>query len=261
MRKVLVVALASGALVLVSALPAGAITYGQPDGDLHPNVGALIAEWREPGQKDQLCTGTLISPTVFLTAAHCTAFLESEGISEVWVTFDSEFTERSKLIPGTMHTNPGYNQRQSDPGDIAVLTFARPVKRIDPASLPSAGLLDQMAADDALRGFQFTAVGYGTHQPTRGGGPPQFESLDIREYATSTFAALNDAWLRLSQNSATGDAGTCYGDSGGPNFFADSSMIASITVTGDAMCLATNVTYRLDIPTARAFLDDFVALP
>src|SRR3989304_6074829 len=111
-RNILTLATALTALLLAVA-PVSAITYGSPDGNGHPNVGALVAEWRVAGQKDLLCSGTLIAPTIFLTAAHCTAYLESLGISEVWVTFDSEFTPQSKLYPGTMHTNPGYNQSQS----------------------------------------------------------------------------------------------------------------------------------------------------
>jgi len=80
-------------------------------------------------------------------------------------------------------------------------------------------------------------------------------------YSVSTFSALNKTFLRLSQNPSTGDGGTCYGDSGGPNFLGNSRVIASITITGDAVCRATNVTYRLDTPSARAFLDEFVRLP
>lgn len=259
----------SGALLLTMVVlfvtVAGAITYGRPDGDGHPNVGALVAEWRVPGQKDLLCSGTLISPTVFLTAAHCTAYLESRGITEVWVTFDPQFTAKSKLISGTMHTNPNYNQAQSDPGDMAVITFERPVKGITPASLPAAGLFDRMFAEGKLRGQKFTAVGYGVHEPTLGGGPPTFPDTNDRWVAVSEFNALNNAWLRLSQNDARGDGGTCYGDSGGPNFLGaggnETSIVAALTVTGDAMCLATNVVYRLDTASAREFLKDFVILP
>jgi hypothetical protein len=80
-------------------------------------------------------------------------------------------------------------------------------------------------------------------------------------YAISSFDALNTVWLRLSQNNATGDGGTCYGDSGGPNFLGSSGMIAGITITGDSMCFATNVDYRLDTPSARSFLAQFVTLP
>jgi hypothetical protein len=248
------------AILLLTTTPVSAITYGVPDGNGHPNVGALVAEFG--GQKDWLCSGTLIASSVFLTAAHCTAYLESRGITQVWVTFDSVFDPNSpNFLPGTMYTNPGYNQRQSDPGDIAVIVLDEPVGGITPATLPPAGLFDQLSAKNGLRGQTFTAVGYGAQEPTFGGGPPPFGPGGTRMVATSTFNALNQAWLRLSQNNATGDGGTCYGDSGGPNFLGASGMVAAITVTGDAMCLATNVTYRLDTPTARAFLTNFVALP
>jgi V8-like Glu-specific endopeptidase len=53
-----------------------------------------------------LCSGTLISPTVFLTAGHCTAFLESIGVQDVWVTFDASFDSAAPLIHGTYHTHP-----------------------------------------------------------------------------------------------------------------------------------------------------------
>ena len=62
-------------------------------------------------------------------------------------------------------------------------------------------------------------------------------------------------------NQATGHAGTCFGDSGGPHFLGDSTVVVSITVSGDAVCKATDVTYRLDTPVARDFLGDFVPLP
>jgi secreted trypsin-like serine protease len=64
-------------------------------------------------------------------------------------------------------------------------------------------------------------------------------------------------------NDAKGDGGTCYGDSGGPHFLGgvESNLIVSITVTGDAVCKATDKTYRMDIDSARDFLEDFVPLP
>ena len=116
-----------------------------------------------------------------------------------------------------------------------------------------------------LRDQQFTAVGYGVTEPAIGGGPPVFSGFGIRRYSTSSFNALNKNWLRLSQNPATGDNGACFGDSGGPNFLGvdddETDVIVAITSTGDAMCLATNVVYRLDTSSAQDFLDDFVNLP
>lgn len=254
-----------GPVLLAATLPAEAITYGQLDGGGHPNVGAIVAEYSVPGRKDLFCSGTLISPTVFLTAAHCTSYLEANGL-QAWVTFDAEYTSRSKIYSGTMHTNPGYNQAQSDPGDIAVIVLDRPVRGITPASLPSEGMFDRMFANGTLQqGQRFTAVGYGVHQAQVGGGPYSFPSDNFRWVAVSEFNAMTTVWLRLSQVGAKGDGGTCYGDSGGPNFLGaganETPILAAITITGDSMCLATNVTYRLDSAAARTFLGQFVTLP
>ncbi|MGH9893954.1 MAG: hypothetical protein ACREA0_18635 [bacterium] len=64
-------------------------------------------------------------------------------------------------------------------------------------------------------------------------------------------------------NQATGNAGTCFGDSGGPHLLGgvSSNRIVSVTITGDRWCKATDTTYRLDTASARDFLGDFVALP
>src|SRR5215212_683261 len=51
--------------LLAAVAPAGAITNGVPDGAAHPYVGIIFND-------EAFCTGTLLSPTVFLTAGHCT---------------------------------------------------------------------------------------------------------------------------------------------------------------------------------------------
>ncbi len=260
------------AIMLFVAATVGAITYGEPDGNGHPNVGALF--FKRDGVMRFRCSGTLIAPAVFLTASHCTVPLEQQGITQFWVTFDSTFDrDNGTFIPGTAHSHPGFGFSGpggfSDPHDIAVIVLDEPAADIYPgielASLPTAGLFDQMAEKNGLKGQQFTAVGYGALEPSIGGGPPTFQLTGERRVAVSSFNALNKAWLRLSQNNATGDGGTCFGDSGGPNFLgaagSETQIIAGITVTGDAMCLATNVIYRLDTTAARAFLSQFVELP
>jgi len=113
----------------------------------------------------------------------------------------------------------------------------------------------------SLRNQRFTAVGYGTVREDKRKGPQSLFFDGMRRYADQGFRSLTKSWLNLSMNPSTGSGGTCYGDSGGPNFLGNSRVIASITITGDAVCRATNVTYRLDTPSARAFLDEFVRLP
>ena len=258
-RIVVLVAL----FLMTTSQNAAAITYGQPDGNRHPNVGAMI-RLRSDGVYRILCSGSLISPTVFLTASHCTTFLEQQGINDVWVTFDSKFTQKSKLIHGTMHSNPLYNQSQSDTGDIAVIVLDKAVD-MTPVQLPTAGLLDRMKADGSLNRTLFTSVGYGTQEPEPGPGGITNAFPMERWYSVGEFDALNKTWLRIAQTQATGDGGTCSGDSGGPQFLgggaSETKTQVSITITGDVFCFATNVAYRLDTPQARAFLGQFVSLP
>jgi secreted trypsin-like serine protease len=241
------------ALLICLAAPALAITYGTPDGNLHPEVGALVGHFTSG--TFPYCSGTLISPTVFLTAAHCDL-----GTSRVLVTFDSKFSSKSKLLAGSYYADPQYNQAQSDPHDIAVVVLDKPVNGVTPARLPAAGSLGSLTM-----GAPFTSVGYGGQEPVNEPGGPVIAYLDTREYAVGSLNSINPAWLRLSQNIHTGDGGTCYGDSGGPNFIgasrSETNVIGGTTITGDSLCKATNVIYRLDTASARAFLGQFVALP
>lgn len=249
-------------LALLIAIPVQAITFGQLDGNRHPNVGALIVEFN--GSKEKVCTGTLISPTVFLTAAHCVNWLPAAGVSpgDVWVTFDSTFDPLTSIFyPATYYTNPDSWHDMSDPKDVAVLVLDAPLLTITPATLPPAGLLDQMKADGALKNQTFVAVGYGQLRDDKTAGPHSLNRNVDRRYVAQSYNALTQAWLKLSMNPSTGDGGTCYGDSGGPHFLGDTNMVVAITVIGDAYCRATDVTYRTDNQSARDFLAQFVSLP
>ena len=228
-----------------------AITFGQPDGNGHPNAGGLVAPRAYSDGTWIYCSGTLISPTVFLTAAHC-----DEGTPRVRVTFDSAYQDGDQTFAGTFYKDPAYNQTQSDPHDIAVVVFDKPVKGIMPAQLPAADSLSNLSNTQ-----QFTSVGYGAYQVTNQPGGHRYLYNDVRGVATGTLNSINPAWLRISMNPATGNGGTCYGDSGGPNFLGNTNIVAATTITGDAVCRSTNVTYRVDTPSARAFLKQFVALP
>jgi Trypsin len=266
MRKVL--ATLVGVAAMVVAAPSSAITFGQLDGNRHPNVGALFADYDPdvPGP-DLLCSGTLISPTVFLTASHCTVFLPSVGVDpdEVWVSFDPVAANAdgspargAKLLGGTYHTNPLYGtDGMADLHDIAVVVLDRPYNGATPAQLPTLNLLDSLDLQDQ----RFVAVGYGTVRETKRTGPNAFFFDGVRRFVDQGFNTLTKSWLKLNMNPSTGSGGTCYGDSGGPHFLGNTNTIVSVTVTGDTACRSTDVTYRLDTASARAFLGRFVTLP
>ena len=250
------------ALLIAAVMPsaAQAITYGTPTGAEYPYVGGLVTDLNSRGETVEpyvYCTGTLISPTVFLTAAHCD-ISDRTGDNVACVTFDPVLTDKSKLYCGTFTASPYYTYRQNDPNDLAVIVFEQPIRGITPATvIQEVGYLDALfASGDLTQSTEFISVGYGGTEFTNAPGGPTAQYLDTRMYAVGTFNALGPGYLRISQNPATGDAGTCYGDSGGPQFL--DGVLVSITVTGDVLCKSTNVVQRLDTELAQAFLQQYI---
>jgi hypothetical protein len=130
---------------------AAAITNGKLDGNAHPNVGALYAV--APGfDLQQFCSGSLVAPGVFLTAAHCVETINSVPGAQMFVTFAPTF-EPATLIPATGSTvDPAFGITwdqavNADPHDIAVVRFdarARAADGIRPVVLPPRGALDML---------------------------------------------------------------------------------------------------------------------
>lgn len=261
MRRLFSLVAVAGAAVFLALAgePAEAITNGAPDGTNHPEVGALIADQAFSDGTWAYCSGTLIAPTVVVTAAHC----GDPGQTTARVSFASQYHDGDQVFVGSYIPDPRYRGAQSDPYDIAVVVFGSPVPGITPAQLPTAGLLDRLKADGSLKTATFTPVGYGSLLPVNGPGGKTYTYTDTRNAATGSLNSLTGAWLRLSQNASTGDSGTCYGDSGGANFLGGTSsrLLVANTITGDTACRSTNVDYRLDTDGARSFLGQFVTLP
>lgn len=269
-RRIAIIATIVALLVIVAA-PASAITYGEPDGNDHPFVGSMVLSVPKKGVF-QWCSGTLIAPTVFLTASHCTApvdaVLAANPGAQMLVTFDPTINESATFYTGKWHTHPDFGFQgpggRSDPHDIAVIVLDKAPQGITPARLPEAGLLDELQANHVLNDTLFTAVGYGTVRTTNRTGFAGIQGNLDRNRVDQEFLALTPAWLQLSMNLSTGNGGTCYGDSGGPHFIhldgRETNIVASITVTGDAPCKATDTTYRTDTPSARSFLAEFKEL-
>jgi secreted trypsin-like serine protease len=247
--------------LLLVAGPVGAITNGGVDGNGHPEVGALVVDFGDGAGRQVFCSGSLIAPTVFLTAGHCTADLAAQGISDVWVSFASAFTPSGPMIHGHYVTDPEFGAKPgsgTDTHDEAVVLLDQ-AAGVTPVRLPTLGLLDMTK----LKGQTFTAVGYGTTRSSKRGGPHAFGFDAVRRSATQSFLSLEPVWLNLSINPSTGSGGGCYGDSGGPHFLggSDSTLEVSITITGDSVCRATDKTLRLDTTAAREFLSHYVTLP
>jgi hypothetical protein len=243
--------------------PAYAISDGTPDFD-HPNVGAMLLEFDPvgaPGAYEVSCSLSLLSPRHALTAAHCVSWLESEGYSadNLAVTFDQNARNDPATIGVTGYTiHPHAFALKSYPLDMAVLTLASPVVAIDPIELPEPGFLDDQAGRGGLRGHSFVQVGYGW-VPNDRGQPAPLAEPGLRLQTTSPFAGLTTSFLKLLANThATGQGGACFVDSGSPTFYARGSNLAlAMPAGGDRWCRSMDKNQRLDLPAARAFLDDF----
>jgi hypothetical protein len=263
------IVLAILALSLIIVSPAIAITWGEPDTE-HTNVGAIMCHYTGYGWFP-MCSGTLINERVFLTAAHCTyGLVETYGIDWIRISFDQDVSNPNPdPIPATWLevvqtiTHPQYNIARSNPCDVGVLILAEPVTDIEPAEIADEGFLDNLKKEGELRqgsdGADFTVVGYGG---TLNWPPPEIEYEDCRQCAVSEYQALLKSWLRLSQNQATGDGGTCYGDSGGPAFWTEpdgTEILVGITSWGDMQTVATGFYYRVDTADTLDFIDEVIS--
>lgn len=269
-------------LVLVLALvgTALAVTNGQPDGDDHPYVGLLVFDYA-PGAPGWRCSGALIAPNVVLTAGHCT-----DGAVAARIWFDEDVTYDnipfplypygglgSGAIEGTPYTNPKYRSDENPYGggnglpafsyrDVGIVVLDEDVDVGGFAELPAAGLVDTLKNKTDV-----DLVGYGVQEQIMeypGQNPyDRWTGLRVRLYAPSKLVSGNfvfsDEYMRLSMNPGGGKGGTCFGDSGGPDFLGDTNTVLTVnSFVTNINCSGVGYSSRVDIPEILEWIDSFL---
>lgn len=250
MKKGLLAVLIALVVLAASVGVAGAVTDGELDGDGHPYVGLMIADDAN-GNPLWRCSGTLLSPTLFLTAGHCT---EAPAASAtIWFDADVESGIPANGYPfdgdvdGETFTHPQYDPNAFFLYDLGVVVLDDPVFMDEYGVLPELDVLDAMKTQRGKQDVTFTAVGYGLQRIN----PVFVESERVRMVAYPHLIQINapgftgDFSLLLSNNHSTG--GTCFGDSGGPNFINKSNVVGGVTSFGlNGNCAGTGGVYRVD---------------
>ncbi len=275
MRKFLLTIALTLGLVATTALPASAITGGQPDGDGHP-YGALLLV---PGVT--FCSGTLIAEDVILTAGHCTDFWTNTGdpelvIDEVLVSFDAQAEvdeDWNPVDPSDWSTASSWTTHPLYVGaewpftyDYGLVYLDDPVD-IEPATLPSLGLVEDYIGENGQTAARFLDVGYGQNGVTVGGGTPQRNFTWTRKVAVERYRPGNGSvsgifhptWFITGSVPSSNHGGGCGGDSGSGIFPAvpapEGDVVLAVHTGGyrlgknGVICgRITSLNHRVDIP-------------
>jgi secreted trypsin-like serine protease len=254
-------------LLVVFIIPVAAVQFGELDGDDHPHVGLLVFD--VGGSPAWRCSGTLLSPTVMLTAGHCT-FGTSGG--RVWFEPDVGAGRPDNGYPfggGTsiefveIYTHPDYIDAAFYLYDAGVVILSEPVYLDTYGTLADIGLLDRLAVRRGQQDQSFTVVGYGLQSvvPTLQADLVRYQAtvqlIDVR--GTAGIPAGTSASFTSNPGKGNGSGGTCFGDSGGPIFYGDSNKIAAVTSYGlNSNCAGTSGGYRVDTVDDQAFINQFL---
>ena len=209
------------------------------------------------------CTGSLISPTVFLTASHCADTVGGAVTARVYFQQNAgaNYDPTAEVDPVS-----GYPEYCAE-GTLGVTcATSDEIYNIGyDGQLPAAGTLDSLATARGTKDTVFTVSGYGlTYKPNAIAPMPPTcyrERLMASSRLVNLNSALTTGFNLQTQGNGSGLGGTCNGDSGGPVFLGgfDSNLIVGVTSFGlNSLCRGTDFAYRIDTPEVLAWIQSYL---
>ena len=263
-----------GLAALLATTSALGITGDWIEDTEHPYVG-LIVFYNADGTFLQRCSGSLISPTKFVTAGHCVD--AAAGVVSARVYFQqgagANFNPNTGVDPvtgypttcagGTLGTlcatssrlyNYGFDNFVSFPNtyDAGVVILDQPITLPKYGQLPAAGVLESVG--QGRKNTLFTVSGYGMTLKVNVHAKLSNVSFRERLMAQSSLVDFDrnqwtDGYNLQTQGNGNSRGGTCSGDSGGPVILggASSNVIVGITsFVKNELCRGPDYAYRID---------------
>jgi secreted trypsin-like serine protease len=265
-RPRVVATLIAVALLLATVVPAFAVTFGELDGEDHPYVGLMVFD--VDGSPSHRCSGTLLSPTVMLTAGHCT-FGTSGG--RVWFESDVEsgipgngypFGGGTSIEFSEIYTHPDYNDGAFYLFDVGIAILSQPVALDTYGTLADIGTLDSLKTKRGLQEQSFTVVGYGLQsvKPTLSADRVRYRAtVNLIDVSGTAGVPAGTSVLLTNNPGKHATGGTCFGDSGGPTFWGDTNIVVAVTSFGlNQNCKGLGGGYRVDTADDQAFINSFL---
>jgi hypothetical protein len=257
-----------------------AITDGTVDGNRHPAVVLLLMEVN--GAPAFRCSATLLSPTIVLTAGHCTSdfpddpysgmrvFVETNVQAGIGKTNNYPFAGPNAVEAVSWSAHPLFETAPFVLHDVGVVVLKKPGIVLDPKQygvLPTVNMLDGLKTRRGQVDQTFTAVGYGLQASYPTQASFLASNVKTRYVATPHLLQINvpgftgDYSMLLSNNASTG--GTCFGDSGGPNFVGsgatETKIVAGVTSFGiNGNCAGTGGVFRIDRQNVLDFVNSYL---
>ncbi len=283
MRKALILLAGLLTATTLTAPPAAAITGNYVEDFEHPYVG-LVAFYDEEDEFLQRCSGSLLTPTVFLTAGHCTDAATGAVSARVYFQQDAganydPATEVDPVsgypetcAPGTLGTlcatseelyNYGFSMGGDLPNtrDVGLVILDQEIAMPEYGALADVGTLDRLANRRGQQELTFTASGYGLTKSNPVKVTSFRERLMAQAQLTNLRSHLTDGFNLQTNGNGAGRGGTCSGDSGGPVFYGgyESNLIVGVTSFGlNAYCRGVDFAFRTDQQVVLDWIRDTV---